>query len=45
MIVFVHRIKQKKDTNELIHKTEIDPQTQKEIKKTLWLAKGKGGAN
>ena len=29
----------KNDTNELIHKTEIDPQTQKT---NLWLPKGKG---
>ena len=28
------------DTNELIYKTEIDPQTQKT---NLWLPKGKGG--
>ena len=31
---------QKNDTNELIYKTEIDPQTQKT---NLWLPKGKGG--
>ena len=30
----------KYDTNELIYKIEIDPQTQK--KKKLWLPKGKG---
>ena len=30
----------KKDTNELIYKTEVDPQTQKI---NLWLPKGKGG--
>ena len=30
----------KRDTNELIHKTEIDPQT---LKTNLWLPKGKGG--
>ena len=37
-------IKKKKDTNELIYKTEIDPQTQKT---NLWLPKGKdvGGIN
>ena len=29
----------KKDTNELIYKTQIDPQTQKT---NLWLPKGKG---
>ena len=32
--------KEKKDTNELIYKTETDSQTQKTI---LWLPKGKGG--
>ena len=31
---------EKKDTNELIYKTEIEPQTQKT---NLWLPKGKGG--
>ena len=30
----------KNDTNELIQKTEIDPQTEKT---NLWLPKGKGG--
>ena len=33
-------LKKKKGTNELIYKTEIDPQTQKT---NLWLPKGKGG--
>ena len=32
-------LKKKKDTNELIYKTEIDPQIQKT---NLWLPKGKG---
>ena len=32
--------KPKKDTNELIHKTEVDPQTQKT---NFWLQKGKAG--
>ena len=32
--------KKKKDTNELIYKTEIEPQT---WKTNLWLSKGKGG--
>ena len=30
----------KNETNELMYKTEIDPQTQKT---NLWLSKGKGG--
>ena len=30
----------KNDTNELIYKTETDPQT---LKTSLWLPKGKGG--
>ena len=30
----------KNNTNELIYKTEIDPQTEKT---NLWLPKGKGG--
>ena len=34
------RKKKKKDTNELISKTERDSQTQKT---NLWLPKGKGG--
>ena len=33
-------LKKKKDTNELIYKTEIDPQTEKT---NLWLPKGKMG--
>ena len=33
-------LKRKKDTNELIYKTEIDSQAQKT---NLWLPKGKGG--
>ena len=32
-------LKKKNDTDELIYKTEIDPQTQKT---NLWLPKGKG---
>ena len=38
-ITYVWNLK-KNDTNELIYKTEIDPQTQKT---NLWLPKGNGG--
>ena len=40
MILLKCGIKEKRDTNELIYKTEIDPQTQE---RNLWLPKGKGG--
>ena len=39
LILLIYRIC-KNDTNELIQKTEIDPQTEKT---KVWLAKGKGG--
>ena len=35
----IHGILKKNDTNKLIYKTEIDPQT---YKANLWLPKGKG---
>ena len=40
MISFLCGILKKKDTNELIYKTEIDAQT---WKTNLWLPKGKDG--
>ena len=39
MILLICGIFLKKDANELIYKTEIDPQT---YKTNLWLPKGKG---
>ena len=39
MILLFCGILKKNDTNKLIYKTEIDPQTQKT---NLWLPKGKG---
>ena len=36
---YMWNLKKKNDTNELIYKTEIDPQTQKT---NLWLPGGKG---
>ena len=38
-MLFFYMKSKKKDTNELIYKTEIDSQTQKT---NLWLPKGKG---
>ena len=39
-IAYMWNLKKKNDTNELTHKTEIDPRTEKT---NLWLPKGKGG--
>ena len=40
MILLICGIKEKKDTNECVYKTEVDPQTQET---NLWLPKGKEG--